>query len=525
MSALPPELLQLLNQAYMLHVVATDPAKVLPPGKSLLSVMARAPPPPDPSPLHAKVEKVVHKAFWDEAVHSLSSPSPSVQLSRLKLLYSDLFDAFSSLFPPRHPILLTLTAPLPPTSSPLHSTLAFLKEILLALRQRCAPARDPEIDALLADLTSPPAPGRPPSLPDIAPEDPLAVLLVSTMRTMIALADTLKRDLTNTVLGAMSEAQLSDVIRQQARTQERELILNKAMWGGERGIEVLTGEWTRWLGARGTQTGDVGWTPRLIQALASSDPVTCLPSNPNPNALPPQFFFSTRSLLYLQNYLQGLVVAAALKSLVRLPARPAPLTDCSAAPDFVPRIWSLLKTEIDRDEHPISGSGAGPLHANIPSTDETKTINLADEVIRARRLFSSPASHPEEEERDLRAAVERTLRLTDPVFMLLQARLIHALEERVGAALKGRVEREGVVDGAKLPGLMRTGRAVAGTSPLLINGPWDSWHRTSDKTPLIKGFEDEVLVQGIEEVIRKVLGGIEWVEIVWGDTISSRSAQ
>jgi len=66
MSSLPPELLQVLNQAYMLHVVATDPAKVLPPGKSLLSMMTRAPPPPDPSPLHAKVEKVVHKAFWDE---------------------------------------------------------------------------------------------------------------------------------------------------------------------------------------------------------------------------------------------------------------------------------------------------------------------------------------------------------------------------------------------------------------------------------------------------------------------------
>ena len=70
MTQLPVDLLDLLNQAYFLHLLANDPSKVLPAGKSLLSVMSR----PhvmrrgnDELPtLQEKVEVMVHKAFWDE---------------------------------------------------------------------------------------------------------------------------------------------------------------------------------------------------------------------------------------------------------------------------------------------------------------------------------------------------------------------------------------------------------------------------------------------------------------------------
>jgi hypothetical protein len=68
---LPRELVDILNQTYFLHILGTDPTKVLPPGKSLLSVLSR----PhftngraegsSPS-LHDKVEDMVHKAFWNE---------------------------------------------------------------------------------------------------------------------------------------------------------------------------------------------------------------------------------------------------------------------------------------------------------------------------------------------------------------------------------------------------------------------------------------------------------------------------
>ena len=69
---LPSDLLDLLNQTYFLHLLANDPSKVLPPGKSLLSVLSR----PnvqqkrddEPPRLQDKVEEMIHKAFWDEVL-------------------------------------------------------------------------------------------------------------------------------------------------------------------------------------------------------------------------------------------------------------------------------------------------------------------------------------------------------------------------------------------------------------------------------------------------------------------------
>lgn len=71
-SMLPVELFRILNDVYFLHVLATDPAKVLPPGKSLLSMMVRSQhreqsTTQDPSTiLHDRVEEAVHRAFWNE---------------------------------------------------------------------------------------------------------------------------------------------------------------------------------------------------------------------------------------------------------------------------------------------------------------------------------------------------------------------------------------------------------------------------------------------------------------------------
>jgi hypothetical protein len=63
-----------MDRAYFLHVLATTPEAVLPPGKTLVSALAliredaRAEDAPAPAPtdLHAQVEQVVHRAFWDE---------------------------------------------------------------------------------------------------------------------------------------------------------------------------------------------------------------------------------------------------------------------------------------------------------------------------------------------------------------------------------------------------------------------------------------------------------------------------
>lgn len=67
-TALPMELYTVLNQAYYLHTLATDPQTLLPAGKSLLSVLSRPhTDQPAGSALHERVETLVHRAFWDEA--------------------------------------------------------------------------------------------------------------------------------------------------------------------------------------------------------------------------------------------------------------------------------------------------------------------------------------------------------------------------------------------------------------------------------------------------------------------------
>lgn len=66
-TALPMELYGLLDQAYYLHMLATEPQTVLPAGKSLLSALLRPHTErPATSVLHGRVEDMVHRAFWDE---------------------------------------------------------------------------------------------------------------------------------------------------------------------------------------------------------------------------------------------------------------------------------------------------------------------------------------------------------------------------------------------------------------------------------------------------------------------------
>lgn len=73
---LPLHLVEALNEAYFLHFLANDPDKVIPPGKSLLSMMTGSRNAPDSfendqqaraeSLIRDRVEKAVHNAFWTE---------------------------------------------------------------------------------------------------------------------------------------------------------------------------------------------------------------------------------------------------------------------------------------------------------------------------------------------------------------------------------------------------------------------------------------------------------------------------
>ncbi|KAJ7178476.1 hypothetical protein C8R43DRAFT_871689 [Mycena crocata] len=520
---LPQELLEILNQTYFLRILATEPETVIPDGKSLFSMMAHSRLKPESTEpvavLHDRVEKAIHDAFWNQALEALSDPTPSIQIDRLKGLFFDVREAILPLFPKNHSILATLSAPVPPTASPLISTSLLLKEILAALRQRAAPARDPTIDGLLADLDTPlsPVAVSNPSSSIKASTSQLARLIINTMKAIIGLAEVMKTDINQFVLGSMTETQLRETVIQQAKQREKEIVLD--IWGdsdkdGRQRIQALWQAWVDGLDERRTSeeqpannslTSPSKWIHRLIQVLGLSKAVWCpipdLVSEPGPNdaVLPPQFFFMAPRLLYIQNYLQALVVAASLRSLTQLP--PLTSTD-SRGRDFMERVWTLLKSEIDEEDTSVAA---------------TKIINLADEVMRARRLVwvPPPGSTDEHEETKLRAAVDRTLQYGDPVFLLLQKRLLEALTKHLR---EPRDDSNAVPNPA--PERMQTGRtlgAVRAEKRPRLTPEADSLTPPTSATVMmsVKGFEDPVLVHGIEEVLKKLYLQIRWVKNVW----------
>ncbi|THH18785.1 hypothetical protein EW146_g2253 [Bondarzewia mesenterica] len=496
---LPVELVDLLNDIYLLHLLATDPSKVVAPGKSLLSAMSqphvREKQDGELPTIQEKVEEVIHKAFWDEAIDSLSSTQPSVQLPRLKYLYDDLFLALKPLFPADHTVLVILSAPLSPTSSPLLSAIPHLGGILAALKERCAPARDADIDKLLHLLDDMP----------LSPETPrLAKVVVQTVRSILKLSETMKSDLSQFIFGTMSEKQLEAAIGEGARLRERDLVLD--VWKKEK-VNTLWREWVADLMAplsSVTFSARHKWILRLIQSVGAPTPVICclptkpLPSNEpessptesqvpsNANTLPPPLFFSSPELLHIQNYFQGLVIAAALRAL--LPSDPNP-----AASDFMSRIWTLLLVSIN-DE---------------PDGSSTTLVNFADELIRARGGSLKP-----DEETELRAAVKRTLKLEDPVFALLQRRLLMAVAERL-VAPETTVRREVPVD-------MRAGRERPEKRPRLDLHPSGEIQVEVEVgvEPLsVKGFQDPVLLEALRQGLKELRTVVKWTESIWADLI------
>ncbi|KAI0940514.1 hypothetical protein AcW1_003689 [Taiwanofungus camphoratus] len=525
-TVLPIELINVLDHTYFFHLLATDPEKALPPGKSLLSVLSRPRSQThrqegDLPTLHYRVEDLVHRAFWDEAFETLSNPSPAVQLPRLKRLYEDLSVALAPLLPARHPVLVTLSSPLSPTSSPLLLAITHLREILACLRTRCAPARDPSIDSLVhgLDLSS--------SVTSVAD---IARLIVNTVQSILELSEAMRDDLAEFVLGSMSERQLRAVVANQAMKHERKVVLS--LWSSQR-IQTV---WKNWLAdlqppQPQASTKDVSshrtWVSRLVQALGSTIPVTCtvpMVSHPQSppfsqetngmisNDLPPPLFFTCPTLLYIQNYLQALVIAASLRSLVRLPSIQSSSMAASSnlqweddysGGSFMARVWALLKAEVDGE----------------PDAGDTKLVNLADEVIRVYRLFSGKQASDTNEDARLRAAVDRTLQSNDPVFLLLQKRLLQALVTRFYGP-----QVESSKPANAVPERLRAGHQSSRKKPMFMPEVDESEGSGDNRVELpliVKGFEDEVLVRALGEGLVKLKSCVDWTERVWKDLIET----
>ena len=417
-----------------------------------------------------------------------------------------------SLFPPNHPILVSLSSPLPPTSSPLHSTLSLLKELLIALRQRCAPVRDETVDNLLASFAQ--------------PSSPLPQFVIDMIKAVIALADQMKSDLNTFVIGSMTDSQLRNLLSNDVKSRERDLVLR--IWGTK---DLLRRSWRAWLDNSPNAPHDNRWISTLIQALFSDKPVSCrLPSStPSETTqsfeLPPQLFFSVPLLLDVQNHLQAIVIAAALRSLARLPSSASP----HSSSDFMNRIWTLLKSEINTSGNSI----------DYDDTERTKIINLADEVVRATQLSFTSGKLNANEEQTLRSAVERTLRPNDPVFLLLKKRLMGSLEKLWLSSVvpNGSAATRG--PSTSIPEKMLTGKDSRSGQETSISDerlkrmvseslsdiyPSSSSHQnvvvgTEAERMVIAGFEDVVLRKAIGETAQKLADCIEWIGSVWGDLI------
>ncbi|VDB87479.1 unnamed protein product [Peniophora sp. CBMAI 1063] len=488
---LPTELLGILNHTYFLHLLVTDPSKVVPPGKSLLSVLGKPHAQTwEPGRLHdiqTQVEDTIRRAFWDAAYESLSASDSSTQLARIKLIYHDLHEALEPLLPKEHTILILLSSPLAPTSAPLRSVLADIRDILHALKQRCAPIRDAYIDSLLERISNVP--------PHQDPAD-LARTIIDTVKDIMKLTEAMRDDLSEFVLGTLGEEQLRLALRDEARGRERAVILD--LWREPGAVGAHVTSWVSEIAppyAQAEAPPDRLWIVRLVQALAAPTPVVCpLPTKPVPgtdgepppelpNRLPPPFFFSTPALEHLQNLLQALVIAATLRALV---------SSASSGADFMSRVWTLLESAIESE---------------APGPDDTKLANLADEVLRAR----GPDIDAEEVAR-LRAAVERTLQVRDPAFALLQRRLLVALATRLAQAPRP--------EHTDVPREMRAGRhrpgrsAGVNTAALMDEEARREWDGFS-----VKGFEDAELVKRVREVGARLKAELSWLSNVWPDEL------
>ena len=382
-----------------------------------------------------------------QALESLLS-TPAAQLSRLRLFYLDLSAAVGYLIPSSHPIMFILSNPLSPTSSPLRSAAGHLRDLLSVLRERCAPVRDAELDELLKLLDDPPF-------------HELPKVCITTIRGIFDVAERMKDDLADFVIGTWTEQDARLWVKRKAIEGERRVVLEMFS------TQMIKTLYYEWLGP-GSEQNTRTVVTRLIKALGSSESVSSFP--PSNNLLPPPFIFTVFDLLHIQNMIQALVIVASLRSLVRS-------TDSSS--DWLFRVWTLLEMEVQK-------GGTEPV--------ETKLLNLEDEVVRAANTLE----HLGSEDR-LREAVRRVLRPQDPVFLLLQTRLLSAIQARLLDAGRGHLS-------AQVPARMRSGLGQLE----LVNG-----EQPHEQELLVKGFEATVLKQNIKVLIVMVKECLVWVEDAW----------
>jgi len=304
------------------------------------------------------------------------------------------------------------------------------------------------------------------------------------------------------------EGELLLAMRAHACAREREVV--QRVWGSLDHVKKSWRAWTHGIQVAEGESPKQRWRGKLVEALGT--PVTISFEFPSQNynhahapyttsnTLPAPFLVPFPILFYVQNLIEALVICASVRSLI--PASP-PSTN-THTPDprstLTQRVWILLRGEID---------GGGPGSAE----GETKMAHLEAEVVQAwKRARGLDVVLTGDEEDGLRAAVRRVLRVEDPVFKLLAARVVAFLRAPL---VPVQVAGEGAG-----PKHMRTGLVDGHPSAhARQNGKGGGEQANMEGLPTLRGFEEDVLREGLKEVRDTVDTVVDWAEWVWEDVI------
>ncbi|KAG9316362.1 hypothetical protein JVU11DRAFT_2395 [Chiua virens] len=356
----------------------------------------------------------------------------------------------------------------------------------------------------------------------------------------------MKEDLSQFVLGSMTEQQLRSIVAKQAKTTERQIVID--IWHRD---TIMQG-WASWLEkpespahlSSISAAPRFSWIARISPSPGLVFPSLLPPSNENhpdfpghilrlmtpvkqwsplrrmPTHFRPVFFFSAPTLLKMQNYLQALVIAASLRILTRLPAptRSSLVSSGPIDPDsFASRVGRFYAPRLLENRAQATPS---------LSTSRTRSFGRGHKLP-LRLLPRPPAYCPRKKKRRCVPPVDRTLRPEDPVFKLLQGRLLTELCKALVKRREGDAARDVRVGAG--PVTLRTGRdgERAGKRPRLVLDPEDM---DDTRTPPrsapqilidVKGFEDLVLSRAAAEVFEQLDNCLVWVEHLWGDVIET----
>ncbi|KAM0754156.1 hypothetical protein T439DRAFT_323039 [Meredithblackwellia eburnea MCA 4105] len=576
-----------LDMAYTTYLLAVHPESILPPGKTLASALhtqPALPPPPPPSTdtLEFHTRQALKDARYSSYVKRLETGvTPGQQKQQMDAwleLRAAVWGSCSGLIPERladgqvkstFEAEFTRKRSTPTEYFVLKDSIDMLHRLAVQLSQLCSPVRDPEIEAIINSLSTPVVPTKlaPEKQPTRTATTTLSALeFVKAISNLVDFADKMASDLItfkSTVKSAVSDEFL---VRVAAGENERNAILSIYDRSGTgEDFSAIKESTMRWIDRRGgsraqflaeTTTDldrgnmiasalvdaifedDMVWfedKPDLPAWRPSSSAGTVAAGVPRPkrNALPAILVVPQPAIQRLQNFVQGIIIAACLSSLAAVPAARGGTALDALGDDFASRVWALLKADIDfppaahsMRTNSLSRSLQSPslLSASSSSTTSSSSSalmptstsgfeeipsthlgDLADEVIRIRRLAHGDAATDEEL---IRGGVNRIVRYNDPVFRLLKGRVKEAIQTALRTPVVG--------SNVGVPVNMATG---------IVHVPAErkkggAGAKKKVNVPAVKGFARQpFLMQKLAEFASEVHGVVQWSAEVWGDRI------